>query len=107
MRLFIFFGLLLSAAAAGDKLILSSEPVKVAPKQILQGCSIQGLYLAAWLNHDPAERQRAMLQWLDDNQCTEQDYANIWNSLSEWAGTSDGPLLRARVMQGYEKARKK
>jgi len=52
--------------------------------------------------HDPAERHKAMLTWLDRTKCSGDDYVLIWNSLPEWAGTSDSPMLRAKIM---EKAR--
>jgi hypothetical protein len=53
------------------------------------------------------ERRMAMLNWLDKNVCNTQNYTDIWNSLSEWAGTSDNALLRAKVIQGYEQALKR
>jgi len=43
-----------------------------------------------------------MLAWLDKSQCSADDYVRIWNALPEWAGTSDSPVLRAKIM---EKAR--
>jgi hypothetical protein len=52
--------------------------------------------------HDPLERHKAMLAWLDGAKCSGDDYVLIWNALPEWAGTSDSPALRAKIM---EKAR--
>jgi hypothetical protein len=52
--------------------------------------------------HNPAERHKAMLEWLDKSKCSADDYVIIWNALPEWAGTSDSPVLRAKIM---EKAR--
>jgi hypothetical protein len=100
MRLFIFFGLLLSVASAGDKLILSTEPPK--RQERLKQCAVQELYVIGLTMHDPAERHKAMLAWLDGTKCSGDDYVLIWNALPEWAGTSDSPALRAKIM---EKAR--
>ena len=103
MRFFIFLVLLLSVAGAQDKLILSTEPPpkkQERPKQT--SCAVQELYAIAWSTHDPAERHKAMLAWLDRTKCSADDYVLIWNALPEWAGTSDSPTLRAKIM---EKAR--
>lgn len=97
MRLFIFFGLLLSVASAGDKLILSTEPPK--RQERLKQCAVQELYVIGLTIHDPADRHKAMLAWLDRTKCSADDYVLIWNSLPEWAGTSDSPLLRAKIME--------
>ena len=101
--------MLVTVSAAEDRLMLSSAPEKQEkPKiKLLQGCSIQDLYVIAWTTHDPMERRIAMLQWLDKNVCNTQNYADIWNSLSEWAGASDNALLRAKVIHGYEQALKR
>ena len=109
MRLFLLiFLMLLTVSAAEDKLILSSTPPEKPEKpKLVQGCPIQDLYVAAWTIHDPMERRVAMLDWLDKNVCNTQNYADIWNSLSEWSGASDNALLRAKVIQGYEKALKR
>lgn len=101
MRLFLFcFLMLITGSAAQDKLILSTEQPKKPPKQT--GCAVQELYVIGLTMHDPAERHKAMLDWLDKTKCSGDDYVTIWNALPEWAGTSDGPLLRAKIM---EKAR--
>jgi hypothetical protein len=105
MRLLIFLVLLLSVALAQDRLILSTEPPpkkQERPKQA--GCAVQELYVIGWTMHDPAERHKAMLAWLDKTSCGSDDYVTIWNGLPEWAGTSDSPLLRAKII---EKAGKK
>ena len=101
MRFFIFLVLLLSVVWAQDKLILSAEPPpkrQEKPKQ----CAVQELYVIGLTMHDPAERHKAMLGWLDKSKCSGDDYVLIWNALPEWAGTSDSPALRAKIM---EKAR--
>ena len=105
MRLFLFLVLLLSVAWAQDKLILSTEPPPPLPKKApkaMPGCAVQELYVIGWTIHDPAERHKAMLGWLDRTKCSGDDYVTIWNALPEWAGTSDSPALRAKIM---EKAR--
>jgi hypothetical protein len=111
MRLFLLiFLMLLTVSAAEDRLMLSTTPPekqeRPKPKPV-PGCSIQDLYVIAWTTHDPMERRLAMLEWLDKNVCSTQNYADIWNSLSEWSGASDNALLRAKVIHGYEKALKR
>ena len=104
MRLFLFcFLMLVTVSAAQDKLILSTEPPK-KPERPKAGCAVQELYVIGWTMHDPVERHKAMLDWLDKTSCGSDDYVLIWNALPEWAGTSDSPLLRAKIM---EKAGKK
>jgi hypothetical protein len=100
MRFFIFLVLLLSVASAGDKLILSTNPPKRQEKFVQ--CAVQELYVIGLTMHDPSERHKAMLAWLDGTKCSGDDYVLIWNALPEWAGTSDSPALRAKIM---EKAR--
>ena len=100
MRFFIFLVLLLSVAWGQDRLILSTEP----PPKKQSSCAVQELYVIGLTTHDPAERHKAMLEWLDKSQCSSDDYVTIWNALPEWAGTSDSPLLRAKIV---EKAGKK
>jgi hypothetical protein len=102
MRLFLVFVLLFSAASAGDKLILSTEPPRRQERLKQTSCAVQELYVIGLTMHDPSERHKAMLAWLDGAKCSGDDYVLIWNALPEWAGTSDSPALRAKVM---EKAR--
>jgi hypothetical protein len=105
MRFFIFLVLLLSVAWAQDKLILSTEPPPKKQERLKQtSCAVQDLYVIGLTTHDPAERHKAMLDWLDKTSCGSDDYVLIWNALPEWAGTSDSPLLRAKII---EKAGKK
>ena len=103
MRRFILLLTLATVSVAQDKLILNAQPPplpKPAPKQA--GCAVQELYVIGLTMHDPSERHKAMLAWLDRTKCSGDDYVLIWNSLPEWAGTSDSPALRAKIM---EKAR--
>lgn len=102
MLLFLVFLMLVTVSLAQDKLILSKTPPPLPKKQ--SSCAVQELYVIGLTTHDPAERHKAMLQWLDENPCSSDDYVNIWNALPEWAGTSDSPLLRAKII---EKVRKK
>lgn len=102
MRLFLVFVLLFSAASAGDKLILSTEPPRRQERPKQTSCAVQELYVIGLTMHDPLERHKAMLAWLDGAKCSGDDYVLIWNALPEWAGTSDSPALRAKIM---EKAR--
>ena len=100
MRSVILFLALSTVSAAQDKLILSAEapPIKKPPKPV-RICAVQELYVIGWSIHDPAERHKAMLAWLDKTSCSSDDYVNIWNALPEWAGTSDSPALRAKIME--------
>jgi hypothetical protein len=94
---------LITVSVAQDKLILNAEPPKKPKPQPKQtGCAVQELYVIGLTTHDPAERHKAMLGWLDRTKCSADDYVLIWNALPEWAGTSDSPALRAKIM---EKAR--
>lgn len=99
MRRTILFLALVTVSVAQDKLILSAAPSSKAKQT---GCAVQELYVIAWSTHDPIERHRAMLEWLDRTKCSGDDYVLIWNALPVWAGTSDSPALRAKLM---EKAR--
>jgi hypothetical protein len=97
MRRTILFLALVTVSVAQDKLILSAAPPPSKAKQ--PSCAVQELYVIAWSTHDPAERHKAMLEWLDKSTCSADDYTAIWNTLSEWAGTADSPALRAKIME--------
>ena len=99
MRRTILFLALVTVSAAQDKLILSVAPPSKAKQT---GCAVQDLYIIGLTMHNPAERHKAMLEWLDKSTCSADDYVTIWNALPAWAGTSDSPALRAKIM---EKAR--
>jgi len=99
MRRTILFLALVTVSVAQDKLILSAAPPSKAKQT---GCAVQELYIIGLTMHNPAERHKAMLEWLDKSKCSADDYVIIWNALPEWAGTSDSPVLRAKIM---EKAR--
>jgi len=97
MRRIVLFLALVTVSVAQDKLILSAEPPKPTPKKT--GCAVQELYVIGLTMHDPLERHKAMLAWLDGTKCSGDDYVLIWNALPEWAGTSDSPMLRAKIME--------
>lgn len=101
MRWLFLLLMLVTVSSAQDKLILSTEPPPPLPKKPTKqsSCAIQELYAIAWSTHDPAERHKAMLEWLDKSKCSADDYVTIWNALPEWAGTSDSPTLRAKIME--------
>jgi hypothetical protein len=100
MRLFLVFLVLVTVSSAQDKIILSNTLPHLPKKQTF--CAVQELYVIGLTTHGPAERHKAMLEWLDRTKCSADDYVLIWNSLPEWAGTADSPALRAKIM---EKAR--
>jgi hypothetical protein len=105
MRWAVLLLVLVTVSVAQDKLILSDAPPPLPKKQPPKSsCAVQELYVIGLTMHDPAERHKAMLAWLDKSKCSVDDYTLIWNALPEWAGTSDNPLLRAKIM---EKARQK
>ena len=99
MRGVILFLALVTVSVAQDKLILNAQPPSKKPKPPPPKCAVQELYAIAWSTHDPAERHKAMLAWLDKSACSADDYTAIWNTLSEWAGTADSPVLRAKIME--------
>jgi len=106
--LLLIFLALITVSSAEDRLMLSATPPeKLEKPKPIQSCSVYDLYVMAWTIHDPMERRIAMLDWLDKNVCSTKNYEDIWNSLGEWAGASDNALLRAKVIQGYEKALKR
>ena len=97
MRRTILFLALVTVSVAKDKLILSAAPPPSKVKQT--SCAVQDLYIIGLTMHNPAERHKAMLEWLDKTKCSADDYITIWNALPEWAGTSDSPALRAKIME--------
>jgi len=102
MRWFFLLLMLVTISAAQDKLILSNGPPPPLPKpppKLPSNCPLQELYVIGWTVHEPAERHKAMLDWLDKSRCKSEDYVTIWNALPEWAGTSDSPVLRAKIME--------
>ena len=70
------------------------------------GCHVREFYGIGYTVHDPTERHKQMMLWLDQNaqHCKASDYLVIWNNLSEWAGTADSTWLRAKVVHGYKDA---
>ena len=70
------------------------------------GCHVREFYGIGYTVHDPTERHKQMMLWLDQNagHCKSTEYIVIWNNLSEWAGASDSTGLRAKVVHGYKDA---
>jgi hypothetical protein len=70
------------------------------------GCHVREFYGIGYTVHDPTERHKEMMLWLDQNaqHCKASDYLVIWNNLSEWAGSADSTWLRAKVVHGYKDA---
>jgi len=99
MRWAVLLLALVTVSVAQDRLILSSGPPPKPPPKPPSNCSLQELYVIGWATHDPTERHKAMLEWLDKTKCSADDYVLIWNALPEWSGTSDSPMLRAKIME--------
>ena len=70
------------------------------------GCYVREFYGIAYTVHDPTQRHKEMVVWLDQNakHCKASDFVVIWNNLSEWAGSADSAQLRGLVMHGYKDA---
>jgi hypothetical protein len=69
------------------------------------GCNVVEFYQIGYTIHDPTERHRALLKWLQDNggRCNKEQFVNIWNNLPDWAGTADTPELRQTVITLYNR----
>jgi hypothetical protein len=70
------------------------------------GCHVREFYGIGYTVHDPTQRHKEMMAWLDRNagHCKSTEYIVIWNNLSEWAGTADSTWLRAKIVHGYKDA---
>lgn len=70
-------------------------------------CSVREFYGIAYTVHNPTERHQQMSAWLTKHQylCKSTDMTVIWNNLSEWAGASDSPELRHKVIIAYKNAK--
>jgi len=69
------------------------------------GCNISEFYSIGYTLHNPTERHRGLLNWLQHNgeRCSKEQLTNIWNNLPDWAGTADTPELRQRVITLYNR----
>ena len=76
MRLFLVFVLLATVSLAQNKLILGSTPPPLPKKQLI--CAVQELYVIGLTTHDPAERHKAMLDWLDKAKAEEMEDFLTW-----------------------------
>jgi len=70
------------------------------------GCHVREFYGIGYTVHDPTQRHKEMMAWLDQNadHCKSTEYVVIWNNLAEWAGKSDSTWLRNKVVHGYKDA---
>ena len=70
------------------------------------GCHVREFYGIGYTVHNPTERHKEMLAWLDRNaqHCKSTDFIVIWNNLSEWSGTADSTWIREKVIHGYKDA---
>ena len=70
------------------------------------GCHVREFYGIGYTVHDPTERHKQMMAWLDQNDqlCKSTEYVVIWNNLAEWSGSADSTWLRAKVVHGYKDA---
>ena len=70
------------------------------------GCHVREFYGIGYTVHDPTERHKEMLAWLDRNapHCKSTDYVVLRNNLAEWAGTADSTYIREKVIHGYKDA---
>ena len=70
------------------------------------GCRVREFYGIGYTVHDPTERHKQMLAWLNQNaqHCKSTDYIVMWNNLGEWAGTADSTYIREKIIHGYKDA---
>ena len=70
------------------------------------GCYVREFYGIAYTVHDPTERHKEMMAWLNRNadRCKSTDYIVIWNNLPSWAGTADSAETRGLIIRGYKDA---
>jgi hypothetical protein len=70
------------------------------------GCHVREFYGIGYTVHDPTERHKQMMAWLERNagHCKSTEYIVIWNNLSEWAGAADSTWLRNKVVHDYKDA---
>jgi hypothetical protein len=70
------------------------------------GCHVREFYGIGYTVHDPTERHKQMMAWLDQNanHCKASEYVVIWNNLAEWSGSADSTWLRNKVVHGYKDA---
>lgn len=74
--LVLCFLVLFAVSSAQDKLILSNTPPPLPKKQAF--CAVQELYVIGLTTHDPAERHKAMLEWIDKAKAEEMEDFLTW-----------------------------
>jgi hypothetical protein len=70
-------------------------------------CNVNEFYLLATTLHDPNERHKKLMQWLNiqDSKCSKENLIVIWNNLPMWAGTADNEIIRAQIIYLFEKSK--
>jgi hypothetical protein len=69
------------------------------------GCNISEFYTIGYTLHNPTERHRGLLNWLQHNgeRCNKEQLVGIWNNLPDWAGTADSAEMRQTIITLYTK----
>jgi len=70
-------------------------------------CNVSEFYLLANSLHDPNERNKQIIQWLNTqgSKCSKENLIVIWNNLPLWAGTADNEIIRAQIIYLFEKSK--
>ena len=70
-------------------------------------CNVHEFYLIASTLHDPNERHKKLMQWLNiqGDKCSKENLIVIWNNLAMWAGTADNEIIRAQIIYLFEKSK--
>jgi len=70
-------------------------------------CNINEFYLLATTLHDPNERHKKLMQWLNiqGSKCSKENLIVIWNNLPMWAGTADNEIIRAQIIYLFERSK--
>jgi hypothetical protein len=70
-------------------------------------CNVGEFYVIATTLHDPTERYKKLMQWLNINgsKCSPENLMVIWNNLPLWAGTADNELIRERINYLFENSK--
>jgi hypothetical protein len=70
-------------------------------------CNVGEFYLLATTLHDPYERHKKLMQWLNiqGSKCSKENLIVIWNNLAMWAGTADNEIIRSEIIYLFEKTK--
>lgn len=90
MRSFLLLTLLCCFVSAGD-----------------QRCQIIEFERIGYEVHNPTERKKQVLQWLDTDGklCSKEQLTLVWNELPTVMGAADTMTIRSRIAQLYERAK--